>query len=259
MEQMFVSTFFLSIALLQPSGAGAQVAGKTVGAVNRPIADSAPYATATMVLDDDTVNNGNNIPMVLRIKNTSNETIITPSFNLFVLDVRDGSGNLAPETTNGCGVHFFSACYSATEGPISMIPQGINPGATARFDANVASGYKVGKPGKYSITAYVCGLQPHPDCFKSNTVVATVAIGAVNRPIAGSSPYATATLLVDDIPYNGNRIPMVLWIKNKSHETITTPVGTVAVLDVRDDNGNRAPETTGGCGVHFFSDCYSAT
>jgi hypothetical protein len=151
----------------------AQATGKTIGAVNRTIADSSPYVTATLVADD-VVYNRTRIPMVLWIKNKSNETITTPVTSVFVLDVRDGSNNRAPETASGCGVHFFSVCYSAKEGPIPMFSQELNPGVAARFDVAVTAEYEINKPGKYSVTAYVCDLQPHPDCFKSNTVRVTV-------------------------------------------------------------------------------------
>jgi len=90
------------------------------------------------------------------------------------LDVRDGNGNLAPETEDGCRSHFFSTCHTQ----VYLSPHGDRPRSFAPREKIVSSEplsveYNL-DPGEYTVVGYVCGMSEGPECFKTNTIKITV-------------------------------------------------------------------------------------
>jgi hypothetical protein len=79
-------------------------------------------------------------------------------------------------------------------------------------------------------------------------------IGIVHKEIAESSPVASGTLQAVKNPVKaGEGIRVHFTLQNRSDHDIQFGDALVPVLDVRDENGDLAPETAIGRDIHFFS------
>ena len=84
--------------------------------------------------------------------------------------------------------------------------------------------------------------------------VGSEEIGVVHKEIAESSPVASATLQAIKNPVKaGEGIRVHFTLENRSGHDIEYTSGIHPVIDVRDENGNLAPETETGQALHFFS------
>jgi hypothetical protein len=149
-----------------------------VGAVHREVADSSPVASATLSPIQNPVKAGSITKVHFVLENRSDHAIKYIGFP--VLDVRDENGNVAPETINGRGMHFFSPRH--TEGGAgntyigggAYTLRGIIPvHGKLEEDGFVNSEYEL-TPGTYTVVGYVCGMKEGPECFKTNSVKVTV-------------------------------------------------------------------------------------
>ena len=87
---------------------------------------------------------------------------------VFDIDIRDGNGKVAPETSYGLKMHgkgpgsFSGSVFSAT----------VHPGETTEDEVNLSKEYDLSKPGKY--TVQVKERNPVFQAMKSNTLTITV-------------------------------------------------------------------------------------
>jgi len=86
-------------------------------------------------------------------------------------------------------------------------------------------------------------------------------MGPVRREIAESSPWRRSVI---GLTTKDPRIlsPFKIGIRNVIHNTTNHEICYVAPLQVYDvmnsETGERAPETSVGCSVNFFSECYTS-
>lgn len=163
-------------------------ARRVIGVQQHEIAESSPFASATIAATGATQNTykvGSPINIRFTITNISDQTI---SFDLHsrdkkyfrkgitFLDARDGNGNLAPETEAGCVSHFFSSCHTEYY-PKFGNPRRwriMEPNATVVDDySRLDIDYKI-SPGEYTVVGYLCGMNEGPECIKSNAIKITV-------------------------------------------------------------------------------------
>jgi hypothetical protein len=270
---VFLLALTAAAQLQAPASAHVRVGPEVIGIVHKEIADSSPVAFATLHAEQNPVKVGSIIPIHFTLENRSDHDL--KLFGGFPeVDIRDKDGKIAPETAFGCGDHFFSPCHTApghsTRGPL----RGAIP-VHGRVEDEIYPGPQYNlAPGTYTVVGYVCAVQEGPECFKTNTITITVVaalpespaecpeacasevIGVCHKEIADSSPVVSVTLQAIPNPVMENSAIRVHFVaENRSGHDVHG--GIYPILDVRDSDGNLAPETEAGRAGHFFSPCHT--
>jgi hypothetical protein len=150
---------------------------RIIGIQNRKIADSSPSVSATISPALGPAKAGSAVKVHLVVENTSDHEIAFWGA-LVMFDVRDENGKLAPETPEGCALHFFSPCYSVTEyngSELSSPLLRLVPHKKLEDDEDLTQEYDLSQPGSYTAVGYLCSLVDQgPGCFRTNTIKITV-------------------------------------------------------------------------------------
>jgi hypothetical protein len=143
-----------------------------IGIVHHDIADSSPVASATISAEQKPFKAGTKVNIHFVLENRSDHDIVLPPNGGVVMDVRDASGALPPETDLGCVVHYFSPCHKYKylyQAPGPVIP------AHKKFEmSGPLSDYVLSQPGVYTVVGYVRTPDEDPEYFKTNTIKITV-------------------------------------------------------------------------------------
>jgi hypothetical protein len=140
-----------------------------------PIAESSPLATATIAEPLVGSLNGDPIFVKTNITNTSTESVTLKAIGLVLYEVKDNLGNHVTDTSIGCRVNFFSACFTGSDIPPQGTPIGVlRPGQKIENVENLLGLYEIKKRGDYTVVGYVCALNQVAGCFRTNTVILRV-------------------------------------------------------------------------------------
>ena len=86
-----------------------------------------------------------------------------------------------------------------------------------------------------------------------------IRVGPVSKPVADSSSIADVVLTPPVAAFkNAATVEIKATITNKTNRSLDYG-GYVIVMDIKQANGKRPPETILGCELHFFSDCFNNT
>jgi hypothetical protein len=143
---------------------------RVIGPVHREIADSAPDVSVVISASASPGKVGSPVTIHVVYRNTSDHDIYLGN-EPTLFDVRDASGNLAPETEIGCMYHFFSPCHTDKEPDTSIMSfSRLRPSSREEIDLEISDEYKISNPGIYAVFGYICGVSGVTECFKTNTI-----------------------------------------------------------------------------------------
>ena len=242
-----------------------------VGILNREVADSQDLSVRLQPLSGPAKENSLIYVHLIFENRSDRDLLLNPSP---ALEVRDQDGELAPETANGRGAHFFSPCHTYNR-EMGVLPPGANvPAHTNKeIDWAIKWEYDLG-PGKYTVAAYFCSKDEGPECLKSNTIKIDVVVDPIppakypmkpkiEGPFASGiwerSTVATAKLRPFPDPVQSREAIVQYTVENFSSRELSMARYFFLEMDVRDEHGIVAPETTEGRSSHYFSPCYTGS